>query len=520
MLLPKADDKYNVDHEHSGLLAPPDEEKSLLTRDCYGNRGKFAKETSVTYSSIGDPSEQCDKKMTKHAHTYTHLSYCYLAAMGSVGFTSNVFVSMVAPILPDTFISMGIPVACVGMVFSMFPAAILIFSPLMKTLSERYGRAVMLTFGLLLQGVGGIVFGYSIHLTNYVGPNWILVLMLVMRTLQGAGAAACNLAVFAMVADHFKNNLGTVMGLNEVIIGIGFSLGPPIGAILEAYGGFHYPFLVASIAIITTIPVSMTIDYFEKKDAAAEEERNLVLLPGEDNVENQKHYINNDINKNSEGKKGTHTYTSLLTHQSFLIPSGFLFLGTMMFGIIEPIYTLHSKAFLGFNQIKTGYMLGFLSFVYSVFGVPSGWYADKKNNHVKICFYGGLLSGFSFLGFGLRPLEMNSDLKLIMEFVLLFVFGMGQAGILIPTLPAMQTGCKAIGNFVERKKLKNVEVETGDSSNDTAIVVTLFNIFQQGGLIIGPILGASINEFFGFQTAMLVGAVITLGYCSVTELVS
>ena len=339
-----------------------------------------------------------------------------------------------------------------------------------------------------------------------------------IMSIQGAGAAACNLAVFAMVADHFKNNLGTVMGLNEVIIGMGFTLGPPIGGILEAYGGFHYPFLVASIAIIATIPISMSIDFFEKKDAASEKEKYLVFLPGEDDVKNQKHYINNESNKNSgEGQKGTHTYTSLLTHKSFLIPSGFLFLGTMMFGIIEPIYAMHIKAFLGFNQIKTGYMFGFLSFVYSVFGVPSGWYADKKKNHVKMCFYGGLLSGFSFLGFGLRPLKMNSDLKLIMEFVLLFVFGMGQAGILIPTLPAMQTGCKAIGNFVERKRLKDVEVETGDSSSDTALVVTLFNIFQQGGLIIGPILGASINEYFGFQTAMLVGAVITLGYCSVTE---
>mmetsp|Transcript_9028 Transcript_9028/g.11285 ORF Transcript_9028/g.11285 Transcript_9028/m.11285 type:complete len:558 (-) Transcript_9028:67-1740(-) len=516
-LMSKSNDQYNIDHEHSNLAAPPNEKEPLLTRDWYGNREKITKETGIIYSCIGDPSEQCHKTIMKHAHTYTRLSYFYLAAMGSVGFTSNVFFSMVAPILPDKFISMGIPVVWIGMVFAMFSGAILIFSPLMGKLSEIYGLADMLTLGLLIQGVGGIVFGYSIYLTNYVGSSWILVLMLVMRTLQGVGAAACNLAVFTMVADHFKNNLGTVMGLNEVIIGMGFSLGPTIGAVLEAYGGFHYPFLVASIAILLTIPVSMTIDYLEKKEAAVKKEENLALQNG-DHVKNPKHCINNESNKNNGGKKGAQTYTSLLTHQSFLVPSGFLFLGTMMFGIFNPIYTMHSEDFLGLNQIKTGYMFGFLSFIYSVFGVPSGWYADKNNNHVKVCFYGALISGFSFLCFGLRPIEMNSDLNFIMDVGFIFVFGIGQAGLLIPTLPAMQTGCKAIRNFNECKNLEDAEVRNEDNNNDTAIVVALFNIFQQGGLVVGPILGASINEYFGFQAAMLSGSLITLGYCCVTGL--
>lgn len=45
---------------------------------------------------------------------------------------------------------------------------------------------------------------------------------------------------------------------------------------------------------------------------------------------------------------------------------------------------------------------------------------------------------------------------------------------------------------------------------DTEAVVTLFNIFQQGGLIIGPMFGAFSNKYVGFFMTMYIGSGVML----------
>lgn len=42
--------------------------------------------------------------------------------------------------------------------------------------------------------------------------------------------------------------------------------------------------------------------------------------------------------------------------------------------------------------------------------------------------------------------------------------------------------------------------------------MTLFNIYQQGGLIIGPLFGAFSNEYLGWFVTMLSGGVLVVGY--------
>lgn len=83
--------------------------------------------------------------------------------------------------------------------------------------------------------------------------------------------------------------------------------------------------------------------------------------------------------------------------------------------------------------------------------------------------------------------------------IILFVLGIGQAGVLIPTLPAMKEA--ACGG-------PNVTM----NPQQTEAVVTLFNIFQQGGLIFGPVVGAFINKWFGFSMASFLGAFMCIGY--------
>ena len=47
--------------------------------------------------------------------------------------------------------------------------------------------------------------------------------------------------------------LGAVMGMQELFSGLGFMLGPPIGGLLYARGGFSMPFLVLGIMLLSVL---------------------------------------------------------------------------------------------------------------------------------------------------------------------------------------------------------------------------------------------------------------------------
>ena len=59
---------------------------------------------------------------------------------------------------------------------------------------------------------------------------------LVIRAFQGVGHATYTTAVFAIVAQTFPTAVGVAMGVLEMCVGIGLSLGPAIGAVLYEVG--------------------------------------------------------------------------------------------------------------------------------------------------------------------------------------------------------------------------------------------------------------------------------------------
>ena len=136
--------------------------------------------------------------------------------------------------------------------FAVFPLAVLVLSPQCNALARRLGRVPLLYAGVPLQAVCALMFGLATRLT--ISPKGVVFVFLASRSLQGFGAALANLAIFAIVAEVFPASLGKVMGLNEVIIGLGIMLGPVIGSALYSYGGFALPFLAGSGVLWLSFP--------------------------------------------------------------------------------------------------------------------------------------------------------------------------------------------------------------------------------------------------------------------------
>ena len=59
----------------------------------------------------------------------------------------------------------------------------------------------------------------------------------------------------------------------------------------------------------------------------------------------------------AENKNGISSVLTL----PVMVPAGFLFLGTSVFGFVEPIYAVHAQEYLGLNVLDIGYIFALLN---------------------------------------------------------------------------------------------------------------------------------------------------------------
>lgn len=136
----------------------------------------------------------------------------------------------------------------------------------------------------------------------------------------------------------------------------------------------------------------------------------------------------------------------------------------------------------------------------------------------------------------------------LIEIFVLFFWGIGVAACVVPAMPAMRESTKALQGIIDARNLakkagKNsyraltaqeraaaelvAKLDRGDESSlhqlDTTIrshdelteyLVALSCIFAELGMLLGALLGALVNEYFGFSLTMLCGATICFCYCA------
>jgi MFS transporter, DHA1 family, tetracycline resistance protein len=144
---------------------------------------------------------------------------------------------MILPLLPFYGQELHATAFEIGLLFSSYSLAQLVFAPLLGRLSDRAGRRPV-----LLASIAGSVAAYLL----FAAADSFAVLLLA-RTL--AGVAASNYAIAqAYVADvSTREDRSKAMGLIGSAFGIGFVLGPALGALLPLLGG---PRLVPLAALV------------------------------------------------------------------------------------------------------------------------------------------------------------------------------------------------------------------------------------------------------------------------------
>jgi multidrug resistance protein len=168
---------------------------------------------------------------------------------------------LILPLLPFWAQRLGANPVGVGLVLTIYALAQFVFTPVLGTLSDRYGRRPIIVASLCIEAI-------SFAATALAGS---LPILLAARFVGGLGASNIGSAQ-AVVADTTEpSQRARGMGLIGAAIGLGFVIGPAIGGALAALGP-TVPFWVAmAVAVLNAVLVLRFLPETRARSAPREE---------------------------------------------------------------------------------------------------------------------------------------------------------------------------------------------------------------------------------------------------------
>ena len=144
-------------------------------------------------------------------------------------------IAIVGPALPAIQEGFGIDSRASAWIFTIFVLFNLIGSPLMRKLSDRFGRRYIYVMDISLFALGSLLVALA--------PSfWLL---LAGRAIQGFGAGGIFPVAAAVIADTFPiEDRGKALGITGAVFGIAFLLGPILAGVILKFGNWHWLFYI------------------------------------------------------------------------------------------------------------------------------------------------------------------------------------------------------------------------------------------------------------------------------------
>ena len=168
----------------------------------------------------------------------------YIAViLGFVGFVTSFGAHIVAVNLPVYAEQVGIGLAMIGLLIATYDFAEIIAKPIFGFLADKQGMKRTMLLGI-------VVFILASLLYLIISPEFLLV----VRFLQGLGAAALSTVSLALVGTYYKENRGRAYGVYNALKGAGYVVSPLVGGYLVVQRGFATIFIAsAAIGIVAFI---------------------------------------------------------------------------------------------------------------------------------------------------------------------------------------------------------------------------------------------------------------------------
>src|SRR5579883_2090252 len=160
--------------------------------------------------------------------------------------------SIILPLLPFFAKQFNVSPQVIGMIAAVYSVCQFIASPILGSMSDRYGRRPVLIYSQLGSFIGFILLALA-------GNVWLIVLSRVIDGLSGGNITIAS-AYVADVTD--PKDRAHSMALIGIAFGLGFLVGPLIGGELAHAFGIAAPAYAAAAMAFT----SMTLSVFYLKE--------------------------------------------------------------------------------------------------------------------------------------------------------------------------------------------------------------------------------------------------------------
>ena len=255
---------------------------------------------------------------------------------------------IVLPILPKYLKDFGITGWSVGAMVCSYSLMQFFLAPLWGRLSDAIGRRPILMVGMTGSSISYVLFAIG---AGQEGTPGIL-LILFSRIFAGAFGATLSVAAASIADQTERKDRSGGMALFGIAFGLGFIIGPTIGALsADAWGRSGPGWFAAAICF-----TNLVMAFFYLKESR------------------------NPDSEPAETRPGLDQWRKALGHPRIRILIGMLFLFALCFSCFETTFSLYLDGELGFDETRLGYYFawsGIVSlFVYPFIGRLSRRFGD------------------------------------------------------------------------------------------------------------------------------------------------
>jgi len=169
--------------------------------------------------------------------------------LGFVAFVTSFGAHIVAVNLPAYAAQVGIGVAMIGLLIAAYDAAEVVAKPVFGAIADRRGMKQTMLVGIAVFVLASLAY-------LWVDPR----LLLLIRFLQGVGAAALSAVSLALVATYTTvERRGRAYGIYNALKGAGYVVSPIVGGAIVLKSNFSMIFVAAAAIGIVAFALSLVL---------------------------------------------------------------------------------------------------------------------------------------------------------------------------------------------------------------------------------------------------------------------
>lgn len=285
------------------------------------------------------------------------------------------------PIIPLYAESVGATTFQVGLISSSFMVMAAFASIPFGSLSDRFGRRIFITSGLLLSTLASFLLFLS------KSPYEIMA----AYALAGFAMAASTPPLISLVGDlSASGHMGASYGWFTAFMQMGMASGPSIGGLMAGIGGLASPFLLSGGMILAAVIFALGLPTTRESRA------------------------------NPKGNKGTMASLTVLLHKRKVIACWLTVLCvSFALGIFFPFFPLYAEG-VGLSTFSIGLLFTVQSAFNALGRVPAGYFSDRTGRREPF-----IMAGLLVMPIGIISLVSTGNFYLLLPSVSIIGLAMG-----------------------------------------------------------------------------------------------